>query len=116
MGAVQLRRPIQLPVHRGFRGRLAPRRAAGVAPALRSGGPPVPAVADLIPDFAVTDPQTAGGLTVFGLRGPAPDPTDYATLDDALAAGLLDVTELTEGGSVPTLKLVNRGGPVFLMA
>ncbi|HEY1376171.1 MAG TPA: DUF6569 family protein [Gemmataceae bacterium] len=74
------------------------------------------AVADLLPGLTVTAPQHAAGLTVFGLSGPADDPLDYATLDDALAAGSLEVTELSEGGTVPTLKLVNRGGRVFLMA
>ena len=62
------------------------------------------AVADLLPDLDVAEPQQAAGLTVFGLRGPDADPTDYATLDDALAARTLEVTELSEGGTVPTLK------------
>jgi hypothetical protein len=64
----------------------------------------------------VTDPQEAGGLRVFGLRWPA-RPLDYATLDESLAAHTLEVTEVSDGGSVPTLKVVNKGDTmVFLMA
>ncbi len=37
------------------------------------------------------------------LRFDATDP-DWLTLDEAIAAGTLEVTEVTEGGSVPTLR------------
>ena len=44
-------------------------------------------------------------------------PIDYTTLDEALASESVTITEMSEGGSVPTLKLVNRSGRrVFLMA
>jgi hypothetical protein len=65
----------------------------------------------------VTDGGEAGGLQVFGLRwerGPGPD---YTTLDDGLAQGLLEVTEVSDGGTVPTLKVANKGDRLaFLMA
>src|SRR5262249_3731964 len=65
----------------------------------------------------VTEPQQTGGLQVFGLRWTNGQPFDYLTLDEALAAETLDVTEITEGGSVPTLKVVNKADQrVFLMA
>src|SRR5262249_13231463 len=61
--------------------------------------------------------RSADGLQVFGLRWRPGSGPDYLTLDEALAAGTLDVTEVSEGGSVPYLKAVNRGDePVFLMA
>jgi hypothetical protein len=66
----------------------------------------------------VLETKSAGGLQVFGLRwevgGTAPP---YRTLDEALAAGTLEVTEVTEEGAVPRLKVANRGdAAVFLMA
>jgi hypothetical protein len=65
----------------------------------------------------VTQPQEAGGLQVFGLRWDHPDGLTYRTLDEALAARELHVTEISTGGSVPLLKAVNRSdGMVLLMA
>lgn len=49
------------------------------------------------------------------LRFDATDP-DWLALDEAIAAGTLEVTEVSEGGSVPTLRVVNRGDrAVFLL-
>jgi hypothetical protein len=71
---------------------------------------------DRLQSVEVTDPQEAGGLRVFGLRWTA-RPLHYATLDESLAAQTFEVTEVSEGGSVPTLKVVNKGDTmVFLMA
>lgn len=65
----------------------------------------------------VTEPSTAGGLQVFGLRWPVPDDLVYLTLDEALKAKTLEVTEVDEHGSVPELRVINHGGTmVFLMA
>ena len=59
---------------------------------------------------------SAHGLQVFGLHLETA-PHAYQTLDEALGAGSVEVTELSEGGSVPTLKFVNKSaGRVFLMA
>jgi len=67
--------------------------------------------------MTVTEPKQSGGLQVFGLSHVQPASLEYRTLDEALAQSLLEVTEMTEGGSVPTLKLVNKSdGRVFLMA
>jgi hypothetical protein len=76
---------------------------------------PVP---ELLRRLHVTEPRQVGGLQVFGLRSePASPAHDYRTLDEALADQTLEVTEVTEGGSVPTLRLVNKAdGRVFLMA
>ena len=61
--------------------------------------------------------QQAEGLQVFGLRWPLEDDLDYMTLDEALQQEVFDVTEIDEGGHVPTIKIVNKSDRmVFLMA
>jgi len=40
---------------------------------------------------------------------------DYLVLDDALAAGFAEITEVSEQGSVPDLKFVNRGDRPILI-
>ncbi|NEV60364.1 ARPP-1 family domain-containing protein [Thiorhodococcus minor] len=40
---------------------------------------------------------------------------DYLTLDEALARGELQITELSESGSVPELRLINRAGQAILL-
>src|SRR5207249_2011518 len=53
----------------------------------------------------------------FGLSWNCANGIRYRTLDEALAAESMEITETSEGGSVPLLKLLNRGDePVFLMA
>ena len=46
-------------------------------------------------------------------RSPSPEPSGdsprYTVLDDALASGVAEVTEVSESGSVPELRVVNRG-------
>ena len=65
----------------------------------------------------VDEPVEAGGLQVFALRWRPGEPLNYRTLDDGLAAGMLEVTEVAGAGSVPTLKVTNKGdAPAFLMA
>ena len=76
-----------------------------------------PGIAELFRSAKVTEPQTAGGLTIFGLRTEGSSKLNYTTLDDALKSETLTITEISEGGSVPTLKLSNKTGRhVFLMA
>src|SRR2546422_5371552 len=71
----------------------------------------------LLLSMQVSEPSEAEGLQVFGLRWPHPKEIDYITLDDALAAQTLEVTEISAAGSVPELKVLNRGDrKVFLMA
>lgn len=65
----------------------------------------------------VLESQTLGCMQVFGLRWNCSNGIRYQTLDEALATETLEITETSEGGSVPLLKLLNRGDePVFLMA
>lgn len=44
------------------------------------------------------------------LRDATPDATlDYLTLDESLSSGVAEITEVSEQGSVPDLRVVNRG-------
>jgi len=63
----------------------------------------------------VGEPVAAGPLQVFGLRWDSERPVGYRTLDEALAGGELEVTEVSEGGSVPTLRVINKGAGRVLM-
>jgi hypothetical protein len=74
-------------------------------------------VVDLLQSVQVTEPQEVGNLQVFGLRWAVGPGLTYTTLDEALAAGALEVTEASEGGSVPALKVSNKSDTmIFLMA
>jgi hypothetical protein len=53
-------------------------------------------------------PISAAHLTMVPLLAPAPADPDYLLLDDALDAGLAEVTELSQDGSVPELAFRNR--------
>jgi hypothetical protein len=66
----------------------------------------------------VESPLEYQGMRVFGLRWHEPRPSpEYATLDEALQRQDLEVTEISEGGSVPRLQVVNHGDTmVFIMA
>ncbi len=55
-------------------------------------------------------------LTLFPLLAPEGSPAGYTTLDEALAAGLVSVTEVSEAGHVPELTIVNNGpAPVLVL-
>jgi hypothetical protein len=56
-------------------------------------------------------------LPLLGTSVPASESEhpDYVLLDDALAAGWADVTEVSEHGSVPELLIVNRGHKPLLV-
>src|SRR6516162_4934044 len=72
---------------------------------------------DRLHTLDVLESQTMGCMQVFGLRWNCADAIRYRTLDEALAAETLEIAETGEAGSVPLLKLFNRGDePVFLMA
>ncbi len=75
---------------------------------------------DWLNSLDVLEPSSAGNLQVFGLRRPAVGDLSYLTLDEALESEAIEITEVGgEGGegSVPTLKVSNKGDSmVFLMA
>ncbi len=56
------------------------------------------------------------GLTMFPLLGGAARGPDYQLLDDALAERTVTISEVSEGGTVPVLRLENTGTrPVLLL-
>jgi hypothetical protein len=58
-----------------------------------------------------------GSLQIFYLHTPVISPLDYATLDEALAGKMIEITELSEAGQVPRIKIVTSSQRmVFLMA
>ncbi len=74
-------------------------------------------LAERLQTVEVCDPVEVGGLQVFALRWDAGAGPDYLTLDEGLSAGTLEVTEVNDGGSVPTLRVHNRADALaFLMA
>ena len=65
----------------------------------------------------VTEPILADGLQVFGLSWEPAGDLDYITLDEALTGKVLEITEVSEAGSVPTLLVQNKADRmVFLTA
>lgn len=54
-------------------------------------------------------------LRMFPLMGPSVKSVDYITLDDALAGNLSEVTEVSDHGVVPQLRVVNRGRQPMLI-
>ena len=72
---------------------------------------------ELVLTVQVLAPQHDSGLQAFGLRWPSESQLSYCTLDELMAGGALDVTEISEGGSVPTLRVTNKSDLMaFLMA
>ncbi|MFQ5412128.1 MAG: ARPP-1 family domain-containing protein [Phycisphaerae bacterium] len=72
---------------------------------------------DALGGVEVAEPVSADRMQVFGLRWNLPGEMTYLTLDEALEAKMLEVTEVNEGGSVPEINLSNKGDMmVFLMA
>jgi hypothetical protein len=54
-------------------------------------------------------------MTLYCLLSADQAPVDFLTLDAALALGALSITEVTEGGSVPELKVVNKSDQKILL-
>ena len=62
------------------------------------------------------EPTTHGGLTVFPLTSEFRSKLRYLLLEDGLRKGLVTIREVSEGGSVPELKVENRADrPVLIV-
>jgi hypothetical protein len=59
--------------------------------------------------------QSHRTLAVFPLLSGYTTTLDYITLDEALAGGLIEVTEVSQGGTVPELKVVNKSHRMVLI-
>lgn len=68
-----------------------------------------PIVATCLSGLELGQPQRFGNLVVFPLFTSLDVGPKYITLSEALGEGVLEVTELHESGSVPELKITNRG-------
>src|SRR5262249_35055397 len=74
-------------------------------------------IRERLPQVRVGEPRESGGLQIFGLYWETPIGPAYRTLDEAAAAGSIEVNEVSTGGSAPQLKVVNKDDlAVFLMA
>lgn len=65
-------------------------------------------VEELFAGVEVQEPVEWGNIRVFPLLRPNGHETGYALLEDLIERGLAEVRELTEGGHVPAVKVVNR--------
>jgi hypothetical protein len=75
-------------------------------------------VAHALSSIILGDPVTFEKLTMIPLVGPptVEEEPDYLTLDEALAQNWAEVTEVSEQGSVPELRVVNKGTkPLFIL-
>jgi hypothetical protein len=59
--------------------------------------------------------QICGNLGIVPLPFPGDGGPEYMTLKDALERGTLTVTEVSEGGTVPELKVINKGDIAALL-
>src|SRR5579859_1744896 len=65
---------------------------------------------------SIGTPQTYENMTVYPLMAKNGHMRAYQTLDEAMAAKSFEISEVNEGGSVPTLMVHNHGElPVLLV-
>jgi len=66
--------------------------------------------------LALGPAQSHHNIVVFPLLGPDAGPAPYLTLGEALSSQCLIVTEVSEGGSVPELKVISQSDrPILLL-
>ncbi len=76
----------------------------------------MPVVAERLSQVKLGTPQTYNNLAMFPVTAEGDIEPNYLLLDEALAQGYANVTEVSESGSVPELKFVNEcDQPVFLL-
>jgi hypothetical protein len=59
--------------------------------------------------------QQFKNLTMVPVVSDYDDGLGYITLGDALGSGFIEIREVSEGGSVPELRVVNRAGKMVLI-
>jgi hypothetical protein len=65
-------------------------------------------VATYLSSLRLGAPQTHENLTLIPLLAGVDAPLEYITLDDGLKQGLVSISEVSEGGSVQNLRVLNR--------
>jgi len=73
------------------------------------------AVSAYLTGLRLGSPQTHENLTLIPLLAAREAAVEYVTLDEALRSGLVDISEISEGGSVQNLKVVNRSRSKILI-
>lgn len=66
-------------------------------------------------EMEIDHPQISGGMVLFPLKSNQKEGPNYLTLGEALEMGLLEITEVSAGGSVPELKATNKGKEAVLI-
>jgi len=72
-------------------------------------------IQDYLDKVKVGRKQSYRNLAVFPLLSGYMTAFDYMTLDEALAEALIEVTEVSQGGAVPELKVVNKSPRMVLI-
>ena len=67
-------------------------------------------------DLEIGNPKTVLNLTAVPLSGNPASTLDYLLIDEALEAKKVIVEEVSEGGSVPELRMTNFASKVVLIA
>jgi hypothetical protein len=71
----------------------------------------------LCSDLVVGDIQRFRDLWVLPVFSSAPEGPPYLTLPEAMQAGVVQISEVSQSGSVPELTVINSGGlPVLILA
>lgn len=73
-------------------------------------------IGDYLSSIELGEVQQHKNMAVFPLFTSSNHGPEYLTLKEALALGVLTITEISEGGSVPELKAINKGDlPILLL-
>lgn len=72
-------------------------------------------VLDAVREVVCGLPVTCQGLTLVPLVSDRVSDSDYLVLDEALERGWVEITEWSDAGQVPELKVVNRGDMAVLL-
>jgi hypothetical protein len=72
-------------------------------------------LAQYLSGITLGEPQQAGNLAVFPLFAPDTPGLEYLTLTEALPKSLVTIAEISEGGSVPNIKVTNQADSPLLL-
>jgi len=72
-------------------------------------------IAKVIDQLSLGEPQSFQNLTLYPLLSSVEACPSYLTLDEALAAGVAEVSEVSERGSVPELRFMNFDAKPILL-
>ena len=73
-------------------------------------------ITDRLSGLEIGQPTTYRNMDVYPLLGAKLGEASYMTLDDALAQGCAEITEVSDQGSVPELRFLNTGDkPILLL-